>query len=127
MRSFVVLYFLLRLIVSALYSEILFDFRTTITLASMLYGGCSLLIALVRPYKRPYMNIIDALILGNLAQLNVILDQLYYTQKRSGNWNLFFKLIFCTFVSFPLLGYVGYIVYQILNNLLKKIKKNVAL
>ena len=125
MRSMVVLYFILRLIVSVLCSEMLFDFRTTTTLASMLFGGCSLMIALVRPYKRPHMNTIDALLLGNLAQLSSILDQLYYnTQERSSNWTVFFKLIFCTLISFPLLGYAGYILYQILKNLLKKVKKS---
>ena len=125
MRSLVVLYFLLRLIVDVLFLVTSFEYAT---FATVLYGGCSLMIAILRPYKKAYMNIIDALLLGNMALLTLMINRLYHNtgiQDRARNDYLtsFFILILCTFLSFPLLGYVGFLTYQVLKCLCKRFKK----
>lgn len=81
------------------------------------------MIAILRPYKKLYMNIIDTLLLGNLALLTFIADQLYYHKMQDRSHSLlipFYTLIFCTFVSFPLLGHTGFLTYQILKGLFRK-------
>ena len=124
MRSLVVLYFLLRLIVNILFSNSLFEFSAAMTFITMLYGGCSVMIAILRPYKKVYMNVIDTLLLGNLALLTFVADKLYYhnIQDRSHSFlTVFYVLIFCVFVSLPLLGHAGFLIYQVLKRLFRKI------
>ena len=62
MRSFASMYFFtsILLYVVGLISYDLLSF-------SMIIGGYSLVIAIVQPYKKQYMTVIDSLILGNLA------------------------------------------------------------
>ena len=58
MRSFASLYLFLRMLTFLLFSW---------TYLTILFGVCCLVIALVRPYKKTYMNNIDALILALLT------------------------------------------------------------
>ena len=70
MRSFASLYLFLRMF-SFLWFRFMYE-------TCVLFGVCCLVIALVRPYKKPYMNNIDVLILALLAlntfQLNNIIS-----------------------------------------------------
>ena len=94
MRSLVVLYFLLRLIVAVLFIVPSFEFATFAL--TVLYGGCSLTIAILRPYKKAYMNIIDTLLLGNLALLTLMINQLYHNtgiQDRARNDYFYFYFL----------------------------------
>ncbi len=122
MRSLVSMYFLLRLLVSILFSEVVLKFgaSTTFMIAATLSGGCSLLIALVRPYKRNYMNIVDALILGNLVLINLMLNYGYHIEPTSRH--PIFLMVLCIFISLPLLGLIGFTCYKILKWL--PIKRN---
>ena len=115
------MYFILRLIVCILNTDAFFDFSTAYIFDTVLYAGCSLMIALVRPYKRAYMNIIDALILGILALLALTLKN-YFVQESSEFLHLFYALIICIFGSIPLLGLAGFIAYKILKRLMKNFK-----
>ena len=116
MRSLVSMYFLLRLLISILYSETVFEFSAGSIFVAALYGGCSLLIALVRPYKKLYMNIVDALVLGNLTLLTLMLDYRYHHIQST-------SLVFLgVFISLPLLSLIGFICYKILKRL--PVKKN---
>ena len=76
------------------------------------------MIALVRPYKKAYMNIIDALILGTLALLALTLGN-YFMQETSDILNLFYVLVISIFVFIPLLSLVGFITYKVLKHPLK--------
>lgn len=116
MRSLVSMYFLLRLLISILYSETVFEFSAGSISVAALYGGCSLLIALVRPYKKSYMNIVDALVLGNLTLLILMLDYQYYHIEPIS------LVFFGVFISLPLLSLIGFICYKILKRL--PVKKN---
>ena len=111
MRSLVSMYFLLRILISILYSETVLEFSTSSIFVAVLYGGCSLLIALVRPYKKSHMNVVDALILGNLTLLTLILDYRYYHIEPIS------LVFFNVFISLPLLSLVGFICYKILKKL----------
>ena len=62
MRGFASLYFLLRIIIylsSIAEHFLLYD--------ALILGAVGFLIAIVRPYKKTYMNVIDSLILANMA------------------------------------------------------------
>ena len=120
MRSLVSIYFILRLLISILYSEIVLKFGASSLIVAAVYGGCSLLIALVRPYKQNYMNIVDALILGNLVLTSLMLSYGYHTEPILQH--PIFLPVFSILISLPLLGLIGYTCYKILKRLL--IKKN---
>ena len=72
MRSFAGFYFLLRalsMLVIAFLPPYAYG-ETTWVFEAIIFGGSSLLIATVRPYKKSHMNIIDALVLFNMSLLS---------------------------------------------------------
>ena len=120
MRSLASMYFLLRLM-----NYILFCFMqantpsgTPYTFVAALYIGCVILVAIIRPYKKACMNIIDTLILVNLALMSLLLD------KYSGQNNYTFITTFCLvagsiLASLPMLGITGFIIYKIFEKQIK--------
>ena len=79
MRSFAGFYFLVRalaLIIAAFLPAYKYGIATWVT-ASTLFGGSGILIAVVRPYKKAYMNVIDALLLFNMSVLSAIFSQFF--------------------------------------------------
>ena len=122
MRSLISMYFLLRLL-----SQLLFSFTsygTVFTFNTVLYGGYGLTIALVRPYKKTYMNIIDSLILGFMALIDLMLIS-YYNPDSSDLLTLFCALVGSIFSSLPLLALAGFIPYKILKGPVKKLMKKI--
>ena len=122
MRSFASMYFLLRLlsfIFLFVNNDVTF-YSTVFTFTAILYGGCSLIISLVRPYKKPYMNIIDALILGIMLIIALMLDK-NYQQESSDLLTSFYTVTLCIFSSLPLLGLAGFITCKILKSPLIKL------
>ena len=66
MRSFASLYFFIR--IAGFFGIALFPTMSLAWLFQVfLFGGCSLLISLVRPYKKAYMNVTDSLFLCSIA------------------------------------------------------------
>ena len=120
MRSLVSMYFLLRLFVKLPIGDTFFG--TVAIFIAVLYGGCSLMIALVHPYKKAYMNIIDALILGIMALIAVVLEK-YYVQEGYSLLISFYALIISILISLPLLGLAGFITYKIIKGPLEKLTK----
>ena len=125
MRSLASMYFLLRLLTDLVIAanDTFFNTGHTFNVVAVLFAGCSLMIALVRPYKKAYMNIIDALILGIMALIALTLAN-YFVQESSDLLDLFYALVTCIFVFIPLLGLTGFIAYKILKHLLKRLIKN---
>ena len=77
-----------------------------------IFGGCSLMIALVHPYKKAYMNIIDVLILGIMALIGLMLNT-YYMQVNT--YILLLSVLIVSIIgSLPLLGLSGFITYKVL-------------
>lgn len=86
MRGLVSTYFFLRLIINFVNVYQILNV-ISFTANVILYAAFSLLISLLQPYKKTYMNVLDTLILANLAMLSLILD------KYSGQGNS--KLLPC--------------------------------
>lgn len=104
MRSFVILPFLLRLAVfvgvllQGLVAFWFFHF--------LLFGGASLLVAIVQPYKRVYMNIIDSLILAVLSLVGIIFILYLFLCDESSQYSTFFLIVLCLIITLPLLGFI---------------------
>jgi hypothetical protein len=113
MRSLASVYFILRWIVIFIFQ--LTSLSTSLTFAIVLYTSYGILIALVRPYKKTYMNVIDTLIMANLALLVLMVDKLY-SEDSNTSLALFYAIILAIFSALPLLSLTGFIAYRILRS-----------
>ena len=111
MRSFAGLYFLIRavgVIITAIFPPFTYG-ETTWLFEAALFGGSSLLIAIVQPYKRTCMNIIDALVLFNISLLSALLS-MFYTSARSPGSTRFSPGLVLWMIAFvacwPIIGFV---------------------
>ena len=109
MRSLASLYFCIVLLFFFLWSV-----EPNFFLIAIFFGGCSLFIANIRPYKKKYMSIIDSLILANMALLCAALD-------RNGYASRFFQVIIGVSVLLPALGLLGFVVYKLFKKPLKRV------
>ena len=116
MRSLVSIYFFLRLMVSfATTTQI--PRRVSFSILVFIYTASTILIALAQPYKQKYMNIVDTLILANLAMLSLVLSQLSGEPHHASI--VFFYVSGSILTSLPLLGLTGTIIYKIIRKLTK--------
>ena len=74
----------------------------------VLYTSYQIVIALIRPYKKAYMNIIDPLILANLALL-ALMGEKYYLED---SLTLLYAITISVFTFLPLLSLIGFIAYR---------------
>ena len=119
MRSFVSFHFFLRLLGNYLsVDQILVNLSFTVII--LLYAASSLLIALVRPYKRTYMNVLDTLILANLAMISLILDKNSASKDQASSSSVFYEICGSILSTIPLIGLTGVIIYRISKKLLVK-------
>ena len=110
LRWFVFLPFFLRL--SIFLDVLLQTFVTFGFFNFLLFGGASLLIAIVQPYKEMYMNIIDSLILAVISLIG-ILYILYLNlgpAQSQRAQSTFFLIALCLDFTFPLFGIVVVII-----------------
>ena len=122
LRSFVSVHFLLRLLGNYLsVDEILVNLSFTVVI--FLYVISSLLMALVQPYKKAHMNIMDTLILANLALLSLILDKYSNQQNHSSSSSAFYEISGSILSAIPLVGLTGVVIYRIFRKLLVKCYK----
>ena len=114
MRSFASMYFFTTILLYAMWSI----GYNTLYLA-ILFGVCSLTIAIVQPYKKQYMTIIDSLILANLA-LATAASEKYDS--------LYFRILFKICTVLPALGFILFACFRLLKkpslNLYRTIKEN---
>ena len=111
MRSLASMYFILR-VIAILIFQVTTSLNTSLTFAVVLYAGYGTVIALVRPYKKTYMNIIDTLIIENLALLALMVLK-YNTEESNSFLSLFYAVILSIFSFLPLLGLIVFIAYGI--------------
>ena len=109
MRSLASLYFFVVLL-----GYILWSIESVYFLIATLFGGCSLFIANIQPYKKKYMSVIDSLILANMALLSAALDRNFYASP-------FFQIIVGISVLIPVLGLFSFVVYKLLKKPLKTV------
>ena len=125
MRSFVSVHFFLRLLGNYLsVDEILVNLSFTVVI--LLYVVSSLLIALARPYKKAYMNIIDTLILANLALLSLVLDKYSGQRDHSFSSSAFYEISGSILSTIPLVGLTGVIIYRVFRKLVVKCYKQLS-
>ena len=110
MRSLASMYFILRVIAILIFQVT--SLNTSLTFAVVLYAGYGTVIALVRPYKKTYMNVIDTLIIENLALLALIAEK-YLFEDSNSSLALFYAVILSIFSFLPLLGLTVFIAYRI--------------
>lgn len=111
LRCFVCLPFLLRLtIFFGLVTQSLFTFWF---FYFVFFASASLLIAIVQPYKKAYMNILDSLILANLALFGILfILYLSFGLNQHQHSTFFLVLLLITF-SLPLLGFIFVVSFTI--------------
>ena len=109
MRSLASMYFIIRVIAIAIFQST--SLSTSLVLVAVLYGSYGIVVALVRPYKKNYMNIIDTLLMENLALLPLMVERYY--QEESFALTLLYAMTICTFTLLPLLSLTGFIAYRI--------------
>ena len=116
MRSFVSLYyFIYWLIFGLCVVEELFR-PVHLSVGAIVFTVFGFLLAVVRPYKKTYMNVSDALILANLALFyNILLDEsVHYYYLSSFYW-----IIISTLNCIPLLVLAVAIIYKTFRKLKK--------
>ena len=116
MRSLVSIYFFLRVLIS-LVTVNQIPSQVGLSVAHFIFLACSILIALARPYRKPYMNIADTLILANLALLSLVLSQL--SGELATVSTQFFYISGSILASLPLIGLIGTIIYKIIGKIAK--------
>ena len=115
MRGLVSTYFFLRLIINFMNVYQILNI-ISFTADVILYAAFSLLISLLQPYKKTYMNVLDALILANMAMISFILDK-YSVQGNSRTLAMFYLVSGSILCSLPLLVLTGVLLYWSLKKL----------
>ena len=108
MRGLASLYFCV-----ILFGFFLWSVEPNLFLNAIFFGGCSLFIANIHPYKKKYMSIIDSLILANMALLSAALD-------RNGYVSRFLLVIIGVSALLPAIGLLSFIVYKLFKKRLKR-------
>ena len=114
LRSLASMYFVLRVTTILIFQ--ITSLTTSLTFAVVLYASYAIMIALVRPYKKTYMNVIDTLVMANLALLSLMVDKLYLEDSNT-SLALFYAIIIAIFSILPLLALSGFIAYRILKRI----------
>ena len=110
-RSFVCVHFLLRVIGNFTTVDDIQQ-NSPFVIAVVLYLVGSLLVALIRPYKKTYMNVTDTLILANLALISLTLNK--YTGEGSSIFLKLYELCGGILSAIPLIAITAVIVYKII-------------
>ena len=117
MRGFVALYFFLRATVIA--TDVIKKIPSPATswfFNSLIFGVLAMVIAIVCPYKKSYMNNIDALILFTLSVLSFLYTLYLYTLPDDSIFRQFFLYMLIFVVSLPQAGFFVYIVIKVFQN-----------
>ena len=123
MRSLASLYFIIRVIVNFIFIDQI-PISASYTFVAILYAGCSLLIAIVQPYKKAFMNTIDSLILANMALITILLDK-YIGQDNANIFGTIYFIIGSILATLPMLGMIGFTSYKIIKKLMKRIPPHI--
>ena len=113
MRSFVFLPFFLRL--SIFFGLLLGSAVSYWLFRFVLFGGASLLIALVQPYKQTYMNVIDAVMLAMLSLLGILYIVYLNLNLNKSQSFTFIIVALCSMFTLPILGFVIGVIVKVLN------------
>ena len=123
MRSLASLYFFLRLIINLVFI-VQIPLSVSYTFVAILYAGCSLLIAIVQPYKKAFMNTIDSLIVANMVLITMLLDK-YIDQDSANVFGAIYFIIGSILTTLPMLGMIGFISYKIIKKLTQRMPPHI--
>ena len=98
MRSFASVHF-----ITALFLFVVWSMSYSFIVLASTLGGCSLLIAIVRPYKKRHMVVIESLILANGA----------FVLATSANASTSYQIVSQISATFPALGFIIFIFFKI--------------
>ena len=118
MRSLASVYFILRWMASFIF--VVTSLSTSLVFLCILYVSYGIVIALVRPYKKTYMNVIDTLIMENLALLALMADK-YFFEDSNISLTLLYVMAISVFTFVPILGLAVFIAYRILKRIRSKL------
>ena len=110
LRSFVCLPFLLRL--SVFIGVLTQTFVTFWFFHFLVFGGASLLIAIVQPYKQTYMNTINSLILAVISLIGVLYILYLNLGPDQDQHSTFFLIALCLDFTLPLFGSVIVMIFK---------------
>jgi hypothetical protein len=121
LRGFASLYFLLRIIIYL--SSITEHF---LSYSALILGATGFLIAIVRPYKKTYMNVIDTLILANMA-LACTLVNMSRQEPLGSNEAVAYLGIAIIVGTFPSIGFLTFLLCKItpFRRLLVQVKQKI--
>ena len=118
MRSLASMYFILRWV--AIFIFEITSLSTSLVLVAILYVSYGTVIALVRPYKKTYMNIIDTLIIENLALLALMTERFLFDDSTT-SLPILYAIALSVFSFLPILGLSGFIAYRIFKRIKNKL------
>ena len=115
MRSFSGIYFLLRIMIylAEAISRITLEFDPTLA-RGFVFSVTALVIALSRPYKKSYMNIMDSILLSHMATL------CYIISSSSNNKPRFFLPVMQIIIFLPFMAFFLLTIYRIAHGICKK-------
>ena len=119
MRSFVVLPFFLRL--SVFVGVLLQGLVAFWFFHFLLFGGASLLVAIVQPYKKIHMNVIDSLILAVLSLVGILFILYLFLCADASRHSTFFLVVLCINLTLPLFGFIIAVTLKIVKKLVPKL------
>ena len=91
---------------------------------SLIFGSVAMLIAIVRPYKKAYMNNLDALILFTLSVLSTLYTLYLYTLPDDSLFREFFLYFLVFIVSLPQIGFFVFVIVMALKK--KGVRRKLA-
>ena len=106
LRSLASVYFFLWLIAIIIFFAI--PLSTSLFLVAIIFVSYGSVIALVHPYKKTYMNIIDTLLVENYALLTLTVDKYYLSDDPNTLLASLYESIIFIFSFVPLLGMIVY-------------------
>ena len=79
----------------------------------LIFFGLALFTAIVQPYKKQYMNTVDALLMANLGLLALLLTALKYLVPVQSVGFVVLCAIFVTVVSIPQVGLAVFVIFRL--------------
>ena len=118
MRSLASLYFFLHLMNYLMFTIHLIPLSESYTVVSILHTGCRLMVAIIHPYKKSFMNSIDSLILANIGLIALLLDK-YSGQDNGSIFGTIYLFVASFMATLPMVVMIGFVSYKFIKKSIK--------
>ncbi len=127
MRSFVSFYYFVHWLTLILTIALSLPQRLFVNITDIMFSVMAILIAVVQPYKKPYMNIADTLVLANLGLFFHLLDQCRWQITVSSTETCYILLsLVNTIVPVAVIVAIGYRVFVLLKKSMSCCRQNIG-